>query len=365
MASGYNVWAIVVDPQRGTVTASNRPIRCANMLGQTSRSARPVVYLACSSGGHIELLLRLRDALPDFDHVWVTQPSERARALMDAGERAILLPEYSRNPLEGQTLKALRQSAAASFRERPRLVVTAGSGLVVPFCLLARANGSRIVFVETAARVYGPSKSGRVLSRAAHSTIVQWESMLDVYPGSRLGLASVMDTVRSLPAKPGTGTFVGVGNHIDAFDRLLRLVDDAVERNLLPGPILAQTGVSTYRPRSYEGRAWLKPHEVDAAVIDSRYVITHGGSGFISAALKAGHRPLVLARRQDQGEHFDDHQAQLVGELTKLDLVVELGERIEERQLESSRRPLAFPPLMLDVPPISEVLRAEITRVLA
>ena len=330
------------------------------MSSRVGVNGRPVVHLACSSGGHIDLLMRLRSALEDFDQVWVTQPSRRASELMSSGARVVLLPEYSRNPLQGKTLSAVVRSAAATVGERPNLVITTGSGLVVPFCAFSRARGARLVFIETAARVRGPSQAGRVLSRLASRTIVQWEPMLEIYRRSVLALPSVLEHVKARPDELGEGTFVGVGTHIYAFDRLLALVDDAVERGLLPGPVVAQTGVSRYRPRAFEAQAWLDPSEIEAAVASSRYVITHAGSGLISAALGAGRRPLVLARRGDLREHFDDHQEQLAGELCRLDMIVPLGERLTESDLRSSDRPLPDPRRTLGATPLGDVLAHEL-----
>jgi UDP-N-acetylglucosamine transferase subunit ALG13 len=320
------------------------------------------MHLACSSGGHIDLLMRLAPALAEYEQVWVTQPSQRADELLRTGARMILLPEYSRNPARGKTAKTIIQSATAAVNGRPRLVLTAGSGLVVPFCAFSRAVGARMVFIETAARVRTPSKSGRVLSRLANRTIVQWKPMLDVYAGAALALPSVLEHVKAHPDMPGEGTFVGVGTHIYPFDRLLRIVDDAVERGILPGPVVAQTGVSTYRPRAFEARAWLAPTEIHSAVKSSRHVITHAGAGLMSAALSAGRRPLVLPRRAELREHFDEHQQQLVGELGRLDMIVLLGTGITNSDLEASTRPLPDPRLTLHATPLGDVVAAELSR---
>lgn len=305
-------------------------------------------------------MLRLRDALHDYDRIWVTQPSERATELIAQGERVVFLPEYSRNPMTGRLPAALWRSLETTLRHRPRLVLTTGSGLVVPFCALARLGGAKLIFVETAARVRTPSYAGVALSRLANRTIVQWEPMLDVYPNARLARPSILDRVRPGTPSDGTGTFVGVGTHIYAFDRLLRMVDSAVEQGMLPRPVTAQTGVSSYEPRTFERQPWLSPLEIDSAVAGSRYVVTHGGTGLMSAALTYSRRPLVLARRGPLREHFDDHQKQLVGELDRLSLVVELGDEITEDDLRAVDAPIQPTEELTDVASLGDVVREEV-----
>ena len=49
------------------------------------RSDRPVVHLAASGGGHLELLSWLEGALGDCERVWVASPGARASALRASG----------------------------------------------------------------------------------------------------------------------------------------------------------------------------------------------------------------------------------------------------------------------------------------
>jgi UDP-N-acetylglucosamine transferase subunit ALG13 len=52
---------------------------------------------------------------------------------------------------------------------------------------------------------------------------------------------------------------------------------------------------------------------LDAAALEdalarARVVVTHGGPGLILEARAYGHRPVVVPRRPDLGEHVDEHQ---------------------------------------------------------
>lgn len=314
--------------------------------------------MAGSAGGHLDVLERLRPVMADREVVWATSGG-RTTTLRERGETVEELPLYGRNPL--RLLRNAARAAAVLRRVRPRLVVSSGAGLVVPLCLLARLTGTRIVFLETMARVTGPSLSGRVLSRLASSVLVQWPEMTGVYPGSHLCRPALLDDVR--PAESaGEGTFVAVGTHAEPFDRLLAAVDRAVEAGLLSRPVLAQAGLSGYRPRTYSTTPFMPPAELDAAAARARHVVCHAGSGIVATALRAGRRPLVMPRLRRNGEHVDDHQQQLAGKLGELGLAVPVGDEIGEAELRACAAPLV-PPRPEELPPdMGAMLRAEVDR---
>jgi UDP-N-acetylglucosamine--N-acetylmuramyl-(pentapeptide) pyrophosphoryl-undecaprenol N-acetylglucosamine transferase len=296
----------------------------------------PRVHVAASGGGHLELLTWIDEALDGHERVWVVSPGSRAAALAESGATVREVPNPGRRIWKfGGNIRA---AVAIVKKERPQLIVTSGAGSVVPFCVLARLAGAKVVFVETMARVSNASRSGKVLSRIASEVLVQWPEMSRVYPGSKVCRPALCEEVATARG-PGWGTFVAVGTHSEPFDRLLRIVDDAVEEGLLPGPLVAQSGVSTYRPRNYRTVDWLAPYEVEAMISRSRYVVCHAGSGVISSALRGGRRPLVLPRLKRLHEHFDDHQIQLASRLGEMGLVVPLEGRLTRDALRLAEDP--------------------------
>jgi UDP-N-acetylglucosamine--N-acetylmuramyl-(pentapeptide) pyrophosphoryl-undecaprenol N-acetylglucosamine transferase len=326
--------------------------------------APPVVHIASSAGGHIELAVAVSAAFADYRRVWVLQPSLRARVLRREGEDVVELPPYDRRSgrrrFLGHFLQNVCRAAGIALRQRPRVVVTAGSGATVPFCLFARLVGARVVFVETMARVTGPSASGKVLSRLAARVLVQWPEVAASYPRATVCQPALLRAVGGSELPPGVGAFVGVGTHSQPFDRLLEIVDRAVGDGVLPTPVVVQGGPSTYRPRHYELRDWLSPDEVTQAIRRARYVICHAGSGLLSGALRAGRRPLVLARLERHGEHYDDHQLQIAAKLAGLGLAVPLKEELRPCDLAAARAPLPAARAWALEPHVEDALRAEL-----
>jgi UDP-N-acetylglucosamine--N-acetylmuramyl-(pentapeptide) pyrophosphoryl-undecaprenol N-acetylglucosamine transferase len=315
----------------------------------------PPIHLIAARGGHLELLLSLRDVFDGYQRIWITEPSARATALAAEGERVHLVPPYGRSP------RRLAAHLAVLLRvlqvSPPRLVISGGGGLSVPTCAVSRAAGARVVMIETMARIAGPSLSGRAVSRLATAVLVQWPEMAAAYPRAQVCRPALLEGLPLGAVPPtGRGTLIAVGTEVQPFDRMLRLVDEAAGRGLLPEPIVAQTGHCRNRPRQFEARAWFSPDELQAQIAGARTVICHAGSGIVSAALRAGHRPLVMPRLSRHNEMVDDHQIQLVGKLAELGLVVPLGSSLGASELAEADQGLPARVRLPDAPPLRAVL---------
>jgi UDP-N-acetylglucosamine transferase subunit ALG13 len=188
--------------------------------------------------------------------------------------------------------------------------------------------------------------------------------MVDVLPRAMWCVPPMLEAAMDpSDVASGRGTVVAVGTHGQGFERLLRMVDDAVEAGVLPGPVVAQGGTSMYRPRNYKLVKYLEPSAMEAAIASAEYVICHGGSGIITAALRAGRRPMVLPRRRQHGEHVDDHQVDMLDELVKMGLAVNLDAGLDEQALAQASRPLPDRP-QVDAPLLRDAVRSEVSRLL-
>lgn len=67
--------------------------------------------------------------------------------------------------------------------ERPRVILSTGAGIVVPFALVGRVFfGTKVIFIETITRVSKPSLTGRIMYRLAHDFYYQWEALGRYFP---------------------------------------------------------------------------------------------------------------------------------------------------------------------------------------
>ena len=70
---------------------------------------------------------------------------------------------------------------------RPKVVVTTGTHTAVPMCYLAKLFGRKVIFIETFANSTTKTLSGKLVYPIADLFIVQWESMLELYPNAVFG----------------------------------------------------------------------------------------------------------------------------------------------------------------------------------
>jgi UDP-N-acetylglucosamine transferase subunit ALG13 len=243
------------------------------------------------------------------------------------------------------------------------LIVTSGAGFAVPFCIAARAMGARVIFIETMARIRTSSKGGRVLSALAERTFVQWEEMTDVHRGAVACRPALLESVGA-GARPrsGQGTFVSLGSHTAGFDRCLRMVDEAVARGILPGPVRSQVGHSDLVPASFAPTRWRSPGDMRQAIAESEVIVCHGGAGVISAVLRAGRRPIVVPRLERHREHVDDHQEEIARKLAELELVVVADDRITSEAVRAAKHPLPSAVGWARLPSLAGSVEQELTR---
>ena len=134
---------------------------------------KPVdVLLVCSTGGHLLQLFTLRHAWADTTHAWVTFDKSDARSLL-AGEQVL----YAYGPTN-RNLRNLGRNLVLAWkvlrRLRPRVIVTTGAGVAVPFCWIGRLRGARVVYIESLSRITRPSLSCRMIGPVASRVYGQW-----------------------------------------------------------------------------------------------------------------------------------------------------------------------------------------------
>lgn len=118
-------------------------------------------------------------------------------------------------------------------------------------------------------------------------------------------------------------TFVTVGNATDRFPRLLDAVEHLAARQLLPTPLVIQSGNNPgFVSRYGEVRPFFHMEEFESHIANARVIISHAGAGTVLHALAAARVPVVMPRRAKYGELVDDHQAEFVEYLARAGRVI-------------------------------------------
>lgn len=144
----------------------------------------PKVCFIASSGGHLEQLKMLRPLMDRYDSFVVTE-----RTKFSAIEAKYhLIQSGSRDPWVWIKLVGnLFLSLGILLRERPRYIVTTGTLIVLPMALLGKLLGVKLIYIESFAKLHDGTRTGLFLYRYADLFLVQWESMLQVYPKAVYG----------------------------------------------------------------------------------------------------------------------------------------------------------------------------------
>ena len=110
------------------------------------------------------------------------------------------------------------------------------------------------------------------------------------------------------------GTFKDYG-----FERLVRRLLEILPAD---AEVLWQTGDTDVSGLGIKGHHTLPEHELSEAIRDADVLVAHAGVGASLMALELGRCPVLVPRRLSHGEHVDDHQTQIAGELSRRGLAV-------------------------------------------
>ena len=159
--------------------ADRRATSADGYLATVSRRERRIL-LVSSSGGVLLDLLGLRPWWSRHDVSWVAVPAPDTREVL-SGERVTWAEELTpRQPLTlARSVVAAREHLR---RDRIDLVVSAGTGVAVPYFLAARWTGVSAWWVETLNVVAEAGIAARICARAGDLVLVQHTSMLSDYP---------------------------------------------------------------------------------------------------------------------------------------------------------------------------------------
>ena len=150
--------------------------------------ADPVdVLLVCHSGGHLAQLALLQRAWAGYSCAWVTDASTDARSVLE-GQRVY----FGYGPAARNGVNLFRNLRLASQLIRglePKVVISTGAAMCVPFIWVARLHGVKTAYVETVTRIEAPSLTCRLVRPVATRVYVQWPELAErvrgaVYAGS-------------------------------------------------------------------------------------------------------------------------------------------------------------------------------------
>lgn len=140
------------------------------------------IGLISSSGGHWDELMCLKDLTNDNDCFYVT---EGGGQITDSKlQNVYTVPQINRHEkwFIAHFFKLFILAKKILHNEKPDAVITTGALMAYPFCVIAKIMKIKVIYIESFARITDSSLTGKMVYPIADLFLVQWESLLDVYP---------------------------------------------------------------------------------------------------------------------------------------------------------------------------------------
>jgi beta-1,4-N-acetylglucosaminyltransferase len=150
---------------------------------RASRPGGTDLLLVCSSGGHLLQLASLAPAWEELSRVWVSFDKSDVRSLL--ADETLIVAHGPTNRNIPNLLRNIRLARKVVRNVRPRVLVTTGAGVAVPFAWLARLSGAKVVYVESFTRIDTVSLSCRLIRPVADRVYVQWPEAADLLRDAR------------------------------------------------------------------------------------------------------------------------------------------------------------------------------------
>ena len=122
---------------------------------------------------------------------------------------------------------------------------------------------------------------------------------------------------------------VVTGTHPQQFNRLLRNVDLLIKNKIVKEIVIMQTGYSDYVPKYAKWFRFTGYENMLQLLRRASIVITHGGIGSVLLSIKLHKKTIVMPRLRKFNEHTNDHQLEIVHELSKQNKIIPVYDTIQ------------------------------------
>lgn len=159
-----------------------------------------IILFACNQGGHFSQMMALHDLFDKYDSVLVTDNIRANKQMLSLQninniEYAMAMANKRKELAKkgkGNGRLAFIAAYLALFMEcrkiwkkyRPAVIISTGSNIAVPLFLYGKLKGSKLIFIETRAKVYSKTTTGTIVGKVADKIFVQWPEMQTIYPNA-------------------------------------------------------------------------------------------------------------------------------------------------------------------------------------
>lgn len=147
------------------------------------------VLFISSTGGHFKELMQLKKLFNDFDYRIITEKTKSSKTLKKTyGKRISFVIYGTKDHMLTYPFKLFINCWILLYQYikfRPKYIVTTGAHIAGPMCYIGKLFRSKIIFIETFANSESKTITGKLVYPIADLFLVQWESMLKLYPKAK------------------------------------------------------------------------------------------------------------------------------------------------------------------------------------
>lgn len=148
------------------------------------------VLFISSTGGHLNELLQLKKLFKKYSSTIITEKTKSTLNLKDKYDNVYYLVYGTKDHMFQYIFKFtfnIFKSIYLFFKIRPNVVITTGTHTAVPMIYIAKLFRKKVIYIETFANSHTKTLTGRLVYPIVDYFVVQWESMLELYPKAIYG----------------------------------------------------------------------------------------------------------------------------------------------------------------------------------
>ena len=144
------------------------------------------ILFVSSTGGHLNELLQLKPMFKKYDSYIITEKTETNLKLKEEYHDKInfLIYGTKHKPFTYffKLIYNFFKCIYFWFKIKPDVIISTGAHTGGLMCLVGKILGSKIIYIETFANIKTKTITGKLVYKFADLFVVQWESMLELYP---------------------------------------------------------------------------------------------------------------------------------------------------------------------------------------
>ena len=167
---------------------------CGLLLNTLKKEDKKTVLFISSTGGHLEELMQLKPMFDKYDYHIITERTKSNKNLKNKYPHRVNYLVYGSYTTVVKSITYPFKLIYNTIKSliiyiiiKPEYIISTGAHTSGPMCLIGHILGSKIIYIETFANSKTKSRTGSIVYKFADLFIVQWESMLELYPNAVYG----------------------------------------------------------------------------------------------------------------------------------------------------------------------------------